>query len=101
MKMKLKDRIARIVQLPTVLLMLALGTSFASVGHAEEIDMTVTTAKKSADCHSAESLRHEMKSKAQLAVWKTRISVATDLGVRLTRQHRSFRVAGKDSRQRG
>ena len=106
MKMKLKDRIARIVQLPTVLLILALNASFASVGYAEEIPTMVITAERPSECDSVltqydAALGREIKTTAELAVWKTRVRVATDLGVKLNSRQRYLRLAGLNVKKRG
>jgi hypothetical protein len=94
------NRAKRRSSLPTVLLMLALGAGFATVGQAQDIPQ-VTVTVKSSNC-SHDLMRDDMQTKATRAVWDTRISVAADLYARLYRQHRrSFQVAGGDSGNRG
>ena len=105
MKIELKNRFRRIARLPTVLLLLALSAGFASVGQAQDIPVIVVTAERPTICASAltrdQKLRNAIRSGASHAVWKTRVSVATDLGVKLNSRQRPFRVAGKDAHTRG
>jgi hypothetical protein len=100
MKTLLKNRFARI-QLPTVLLGLALYVSFAAVGYAQDISSMVITAERPAHDESVLTLRDEMRATAKDAVWKTRLSVATDLGGKLTTQPSSTRLAGRYTDRRG
>jgi hypothetical protein len=100
MKTLLKNRKARI-QLPTVLLGLVLYAGFAAVGYAQDISSMVVTVDRPAHEESVLTLRDEMRATARDAVWQTRISVATDLGAKLTTQPRSTRLAGKDIDRRG
>jgi len=102
MNNSLKYNTTRQFKLPTALLMLALGVSFASVGQAQDIPQTMVRAKVSLSCVQDPSIRDEMQTKARRAVWDTRIRIASDLNTRLHRQHwRSFRVAGEISGKRG
>ena len=95
------NRATRRSSLPTVLLTLALGAGFASVGQAQDIPQVTVTAN-SPSCTGYSTLREEMREKATRAIWDTRISVAADLRTRLFRQHqRSFQLAGGDSGKRG
>jgi hypothetical protein len=100
MNIKLRKRITRLAQLPTVLLTLALIAGFATVGHAEGIPSMVITATQPSHCDGS-TLRNEIQAKARLAVWQTRVSVGTDLGVKLNTQWRRTRVAGTVSDQHG
>ena len=89
------NRKARINQLPIVLLMLALNVGFASVGLAEEVPGD-TPSPTHAMCGDGSNVTvwDEMQAKARLAAWKTRISVATELGARLRSDHGPrFRLA--------
>ena len=102
MKTELKNRFGRLAQLPAVLLALALGAGFASVGHAEDIPSSmVITAKRPTQCESALTLRNHIRDTARLAVWKTRVSVASDLGRKLNNREPEYRVAGDFADQRG
>lgn len=95
-------RAKRRSSLPTVLLMLASGAGFAPVGQADDIPHTTVTAQASPSCGELTVEQEAMHAEATRAVWDTRISVATDLYERLSRQHRrSFRVAGSDAGKRG
>jgi hypothetical protein len=99
MKNRLKIRTARILQLPTALLMLAVITSIASVGRADEISSMVITAPRPTHCVSLEARRdellgNEMRMEARLAVLKTRLRVATDLDVKLGNPRPARRLAG-------
>jgi len=100
MKTLLKNRLARI-QLPTVLLGLAFYAGLGTVGYAQDISSMVITAKRPAQDESALMLRDEMTATANAAVWKTRLSVATSLGAKLTTQPRSTRLAGRYTDKRG
>ena len=102
----LKNRLLRILQLPTVLLVLALNAGLASVGQAQEIPSMIITVARPSHCESDLSLHNkalgnQIRTDARLAVWKTRVSVATDLGVKLNNQSRPFRIAGKIMDKRG
>ena len=87
--------------LPTAALMLALGAGVPSLGQAEPMPQLVVTAQKAPHGTAVETLRNTMQVEAQEAVSATRISVATELGLRLTGQHRAFRVASTDPGKRG
>jgi hypothetical protein len=94
----LKNRLLRISQLPAVLLALAINVGFASVGQAQEIPSMIITAERPSNCESlqtleSEALTRQIQTDALLAVWKTRVSVATELGVKLNDQQRPFRIA--------
>ena len=106
MKIELKNRFGRIVRLPIVLLVLAFGAGFASVGQAQDIPAIVVTAERPTRCAPLLSwqhreLRNAIRDGASHAVWKTRVSVATDLGVKLNSRQRPFTIAGKDAYGRG
>ncbi len=102
MKIELKNRFGRLAQLPAVLLALALSAGFASVGHAEDIPSSmVITAKRPTHCDSALTLRNRIQETARLAVWKTRVSVASDLGLKLNSRQPGYRVAGEFADKRG
>ena len=101
MKKLLKFRIEEFGRLPTALLTLALFAVFASVGQAQVMPELVVTAAKTELGDTAAALRDDMQAKAQLAVWQTRVSVASDLGLRLTGDDRPARVAGADADKRG
>ena len=101
MKNLLKTRLARFGRLPTALLVLVLAAGFASVGQAQDMPELVVTAEKTELGETAAALRDGIQAKAQLAVWQTRVSVAFDLGLRLTGEERPPRVAGKDTGKRG
>lgn len=95
------NRRTRIRLLPTAMLSLALGAGFASVGHAQDISPLGAGAMDTALRMTAGELREEIRSTAHRAVWLTRVNVARDLGVRLSSQQRPFRLAGRDTGQRG
>lgn len=101
MKKLLKFRIEEFGRLPTALLTLALFAGFASVGQAQDMPELVVTAAKTELCDTAATLRDDMQAKAQLAVWQTRVSVASDLGLRLTADDRPLSLAGRDAGKRG
>ncbi len=95
------SRRVRPVQLPIALLLLAtLFAGFATVGHAEESKSLTTTSARpdSQSLHS--NIRKQMKESARIAVWKTRISVGTDLGAKL-KLGRPLRIAAAKSGKRG
>jgi hypothetical protein len=94
----LKNRLLRNFQLPAVLLALAMNVGFASVGQAQEIPSMIITAERPSRCESlqkleSEALTRRIRTDAHFAVWKTRVSVATELGVKLNNQQRPFRIA--------
>ena len=101
MKTETENRVRRFIQLPTTLLLLALVAGFASVGQAEDLSAMVITTPRPADCETESTFEDEMAAKAELAVWMTRVSVATDLGAKLHSQRRAFRIAAKDTGNRG
>lgn len=101
MKIRNENRNRRSGVLPTALLMLAFGASFGSVGHAESTPQDLTVTAKADDQTGARELRGEMQSTARDAAWLTRVSVATDLGVRLNSQHHRFRLASRETGKRG
>ena len=101
MKTETRNRVGRFIQLPNALLLLALGAGFASVGQAEDVPSMIITAPKPADCATNSKFENEIVAQARLAVWGTRLSVATDLGAKLHSQPRVFRIAGKDIGNRG
>ncbi len=72
MKTLLKNRLVRI-QLPTVLLGLALYAGFAVVGYAQDISSMVVTAERPAHSDSVLMLRDEVRATARGAVWNTRL----------------------------
>ena len=101
-----KNRIARIFRLPTLLLLLAVSAGFASVGQAQEIPTIVITAERPEKCESLLTMRSEargteIRTDAARAIWKTRVSVATDLSAKLNDKQRPFRIAGKYTDKRG
>jgi hypothetical protein len=100
MKTLLKNRLVR-NQLPTVLLGLTLYVGFAAVGYAQDISSMVITAQRPAHDVAVLTLRDEVRATAKGAVWNTRLSVATDLGAKLTTQPRSTHVAGRYTIPRG
>ena len=95
------SRSARPARLPTALLSLAILAGSASVGHAEEIPTLIITADRPVHADFSSSIRDEMRDSTEVAVWMTRISVGTDLGVKLGRSNRSFRLAAADMNKRG
>jgi len=100
MKTLLKNRLVRI-QLPTVLLGLALYAGFAAVGYAQDISSMVVTAERPAHSDSVLMLRDEVRATAGDAVWNTRLRVATSLGAKLATQPHPTRLAGRYSGKRG
>ena len=90
-----KNRKARFQSLPTALLWLALGAGFATVGQAEESLQNLTVTEKAVPVSNAGDLRQEIQTSAQDAAWRTRVSAASKLGVRLKGQHRSYRLASR------
>lgn len=90
-----KNRESRFPSLPTAMLWLALGASFASVGHAEEALQNVTVTGRAPMETPATAIRNELQATAEDAVWLTRISVASKLSARLHHQRRPFRVASR------
>jgi hypothetical protein len=99
MKTLLNNRFVRI-QLPTVLLGLASFAGFAAVGYAQDISSMVITAERPAHGDSV-LLREEMRATTRDAIWQTRLSVATDLGAKLTTQPAATRIAGLVTDKRG
>jgi len=93
MKTERNFRARRGAQLPTVTLLLALLVSFASVGQAQDVAEIVVTADKPEHDENAALIREEMQSDARLAVSKTRMDVAAELGQRLSKENRPPRVA--------
>ncbi len=87
--------------LSTALLSLALVAGTASVGHAQEIESLVVTAERPVHTDFAASIRDEMRSHTEAAVWMTRIDVGTDLGLKLGRPSERFHVAATDMNKRG
>ena len=95
MRKSTKYRDSRCLSLPTAVLLLALGVSFASVGQAEEVlDETVVTAKR-LTANGAQDLRPEIEATTEDAAWRTRIRVAANLSARLNVQHRPYRLASR------
>ena len=92
MKTERNYREMRGAQLPTVMLTLALVVGFASVGLAQDVAEIVVTAERPTLELNAALIREEMQSEARLAAWKTRIDVATNLGKRLSTEHRPERI---------
>lgn len=90
------SRRTRPARLPTALLSLAIFAGSASVGQAEEIPTLVITAERPVHSDFKSSIRDEMHESTQVAIWMTRISVGTDLGVKLGRPNQSFRLAAAD-----
>jgi hypothetical protein len=80
-------------QLLTVMLTLALVVGFASVGQAQDVAELVVTAEKPRHDVTAALIRDEMQSAARLAANKTRVTVVSDLGERLSKENRPARVA--------
>lgn len=106
MNNRLKSRVTRILQLPTVLLVLAINAGFASVGRTEDIASMVITAQRPAHGDSLrvrrdELLGNEMRTTAGLAVSITRLRVTTDLGVKLNSQRPAPQLAGAAKDKRG
>jgi len=87
--------------LPTVLLSLALFAGSASVGYAEDMSSLVITAERPAHSSFTSSIRDEMRADTETAVWMTRISVITDLGMKLSQPSRTYRLAVLDMNKRG
>lgn len=88
-------------RLPTVMLTLALAVGFASVGHAQDVTEMVVTAQKPQHAVTSALIRDEVQSDARSAARETRIEVAADLGLRLSKEFRPARVAraaNKDNR---
>ena len=100
MNMLNTNRRTRFGLLPTVMLLLALGAGFASVGQAEETALGQAKATMVRPA-AASQMRNEIRSTAHRAIWLTRVNVATDLGVRLNSQQRPFRLASRDMGKRG
>ena len=102
METKLKNRPGRVAQLPAVLLALALNVGFAAVGNAQDTSSMIITVERPEHCETLTDLRNEMQARARLAVWHTRVSVGTDLGVKLNNlQSRNLRLAGRYTSKRG
>jgi hypothetical protein len=101
MKNPLKMRLARFGRLPTAVLVLALAAGFGSVGQAQDMPELVVTAEHSELGETTAALRDGIQAQAEFAVWQTRMSVAFDLGLRLTGEDRPSRVAGKHAGKRG
>jgi hypothetical protein len=106
MNTQLMNRWTRIARLPIGMLVLALGAGLASEGQAQDIPTMVITAERPSHCEPGlalheQKLGNEIRMTADLAVWKTRISVATDLGVKLNTLQPTFRVAGRYLDKRG
>ena len=80
-------------QLPTALLTLALAVGFASVGQAGEVTEMVVTAQKPRHEATSALIRNKVQSDAQSAARETRIDVANDLGLRLSKEFGPARVA--------
>ena len=90
-------------RLPTALLWLALIAGSASVGHTQEIQQPslVITAERPIQSDFSSSIRDEMHESTQIAVWMTRISVDTDLNLKLSQPRRRYRMAANDTNKRG
>lgn len=102
MNIRLNRRDKRRSVLPTVLLTLAFGAGFASVGQAQDIPETTVTAQSTSICGPDLAMRTELRSTAERAILATRINVAVDLQMRLSRQQkRSLKLAGKPPGTRG
>ena len=95
------NRRARFGLLPTAVFWLALGVSFATVGQAEDALETTTVTARAVKPVGYRGLNDAMRDQTEEAVWKTRISVATDLSARLNGQHRPLRLASRYQGVRG
>ncbi len=89
------------VRLPTVLLLLAFFAGSASVGHAQELSSLTITAERPVHSSFTSSIRDEMRADTEIAVWMTRINVGTELGLKLSRPSRNYRLAALDMNKRG
>jgi len=89
------------VRLPTALLSLALFAGSASVGHTGEPSSLVITAERPEYTDFSASIRDELHDSTEVAVWMTRISVGTDLGMKLSHPGRTYRMAAIDQNKRG
>ena len=101
MKIRLEKAAMRAFRLPTVMLTLAAIAGFASVGQAQDIPQIVITAERPVATDTSAAFREEMQSTADSAVWKTQLSVAIDLGTKLTHEQERIRLAGNYDRKRG
>ena len=95
------NRPARFGWLPTAVFWLALGVGFATVGQAEEALETTTVTAPAVKPVEYRGLDDAMRDATEEAVWKTRISVATDLSARLNGQRRPLRLASRYQGGRG
>ncbi len=96
------DSTLRFWLLLTALLLQALGAGYATVARAETAIETVTVSAKAIDTAPASELRDSMRTGAQDAAARTRISVATDLNARMLKgQRKSLRLASRDQGKRG
>ncbi len=96
-----ESRNRRPARLLTALLSLAFFAGAASVGHTEELPSLVITAERPVHTDFSASIRDEMRERTQITVWMTRIDVRTDLGLKLGRSARTYRVAATDVSKRG
>jgi len=101
MNISLQKGAMRTFRLPTVMLMLAMIAGFASVGQAQDIPQIVITAERPDATETSEAFRQEMQATAESAVRKTQLSVAIDLGMKLTHEQERIRLAGNYDRKRG
>jgi len=93
-----KNRKLRWLSLPYAVLLLtvAVGYGFGSVGQAREVmEELIVTAPRLADTE-AQEVRTQIEDTAEDAAWRTRISVATRLSARLNVQRRPYRLASRD-----
>jgi hypothetical protein len=95
------NRNTRFGLLPTVVLMLAMIASFASVGRADEPAQPGTAAGTPATAMETNVLRETFRADAHDATRMTHINVSIDLDARLNRQHSPYRLASRDLGKRG
>lgn len=96
-----ESRNRRPARLLTALLSLAFFAGSATVGQAQELSSLVITAERPVHSDFSSSIRGEMRERTKIAVWMTRINVGTDLGVKLGRPGRKYRVAAADMNNPG
>jgi len=61
----------------------------------------VITAERPEYTDFSASIRDELHDSTEVAVWMTRISVGTDLGMKLSHPGRTYRMAAIDQNKRG
>ena len=101
MNIRMESRDRHPVHLLAAMLVLALVAGTASVGHTQEPSSLVITAPRPEYTDYSESVREQMRKRTEIAIWMTRISVSTSLGMKLGIPSQTYRLSAIDWNKRG